>query len=37
MVVAAVLLGRSPMRFRSLLVMLGSLLMHIPRHIISLL
>jgi hypothetical protein len=31
-VVAAVLLRRSPMNFRGLLVMLGGLLAHFPKH-----
>jgi hypothetical protein len=35
MVAAAMLLRRSPMSFRSLLVMFGSLLMHILRHGVS--
>ena len=37
MVVAAVLLRSSPMSFRSLLVMFGSLLVHVLRHGVSLL
>jgi hypothetical protein len=37
MIVAAVLLRRSPMSFRSLLVMFGSLLVHFLRHCVSLL
>src|ERR1700737_554791 len=36
MVVAAMLLRRSPMSFRSLIVVFGSLLMHIFRHGVSL-
>jgi hypothetical protein len=37
MVVAAVLLGRRPMRLRGLIVMFGSLLVHVLRHCVSLL
>jgi phosphoglycerol transferase MdoB-like AlkP superfamily enzyme len=37
MIVAAVLLRRSPMRFGSLLVMFGSLLVQVLRHSVSLL
>jgi len=37
LIVAAVLLGRRPMSFRSLLVMFGSLLVHVLRHSVSLL
>src|SRR5208283_2116272 len=37
MVVAAVLLRRSPMNFRGLLVMLGGFLVHLLRHFVSLL
>jgi len=35
MVVTAVLLRRSPMSFRSLIVMFGRLLVHILRHSVS--
>jgi hypothetical protein len=37
MIVATVLLRGSSMSFRGLLMMLGSLLVHIPRHNVSLL
>ena len=37
MIVAAMLLGCRPMSFRSLLVMFGSLLVHVLRHSVSLL
>jgi hypothetical protein len=36
MIVATVLLRGSPMSFRGLLMLLGSLLVHIPRHNVSL-